>query len=182
VFALAAVTTSVASSQTPTAASLDVRPGDRVRVLAAESSDTALIGTIAAVRGDGIVFRPEHQHDTSAIPFAHLRQLDVSQGRSAHPVAGLLIGLAAGAVGGAVLGEASSTPANNGFREAGTVGGAVLGGAAGALIGVVTGASIHTERWRTVPLHSLVDHEQAGVNLIPSSMGPRLAVRVAVRF
>jgi hypothetical protein len=61
--------------------------------------------------------------------------------------------------------------------------GAIVGGVAGALIGVVSGALIHTERWRAlVPLQSLVDHAQAGVNLIPSSTGPRLAARVAIRF
>jgi hypothetical protein len=184
-FALAAATSSVASSQgtgTPTATSLDVRPGDRVRVVAAEYGDTEQIGTIAAVGDDGIVLRGEGQDDSLRIPFTHLRQLDVSQGRSAHPVTGLVIGLAAGALGGGVRGEAS----NNGFvklRGVGAATGALLGGAAGALIGGVTGALIHTERWRTlVPLHSLVDHAQAGVNLIPSPMGPRPAVRVAVRF
>jgi hypothetical protein len=56
-------------------------------------------------------------------------------------------------------------------------------GTVAALALVVTGALIHTERWDTlVPLHTLVDHVQAGVNLIPSPMGPRLAARVAVRF
>jgi hypothetical protein len=196
-FALSTVTSSVASSQgtgTPTAANLDVRPGDRVRVVAPEYGDTAQIGTIAAVGDDGIVLRGERQDDSRTIPFAHLRQLDVSQGHSAHPVTGLVIGLAAGAVGGAVLGLSTPIPRlfpayDGGIPLPGvsrgglTATGALLGGVAGAVIGVVTGALIHTERWDTlVPLHSLADHAHASVDLIPSPMGPRLAARVAVRF
>lgn len=91
-FALDTVTSSAASSQVtkkPTATSLDVEAGDRVRVVAAEYGDTPQICTIAAVRGDGIVFRPERQDDTLAIPVAHLGQLDVSQGRFARPVTGM---------------------------------------------------------------------------------------------
>jgi hypothetical protein len=90
--ALDTVTSSAASSQVtkkPTATSLDVEAGDRVRVVAAEYGDTPQICTIAAVRGDGIVFRPERQDDTLAIPVAHLGQLDVSQGRFARPVTGM---------------------------------------------------------------------------------------------
>jgi len=187
-FALAAATSSVASSQatgTPTATSLDVRPGDRVRVVAPESGDTAQIGTIAAVGADGIVLRGKGQDDSLRIPFAHLRQLDVSNGRSAHPVAGLVIGLAGGALAGAVLADAnySNKELNLVSRGTGDAILAAVGGAAGALIGGVTGALIHTDRWFTlVPLHSLVGHAQAGVTLIPSSMGPRPALRVAVRF
>ncbi len=177
----------VASSQatgTPTPTSLDVRPGDRVRVLTAQYSDTAQIGTIAAVRGDSIFFRPEHQHDSLPIPFAHLWQLDVSQGRSAHPLAGLVIGVTAGALVGVGLAEASYT--TSGFYSSrGTLAaeGVLVGGVPGALIGVVSGALIHTDRWRTlVPLHSLADRVHARIHVIPSSMGLRPAVRVAVRF
>jgi hypothetical protein len=187
VIALAAITSSVASSQVtgiPTATSLDIRPGDRVRVVAPESGDTARIGTIAAIGDDGIVLRGERRDESLSIPFAHLRQLDVSQGRSAHALAGLGIGLAVGALAGAASFEGSYGPTSL-FQSRGTLAaeGALVGAVPGALIGVVTGALVHTDRWRTlVPLHSLVGHVQAGVNLIPSSMGPRPAVRVAVRF
>jgi hypothetical protein len=196
-FALAAATSSVASSQAasiPTPASLYVSPGDRVRVVAPEYGDIARIGTIAAVGDDGIVLRGKGQDDSLAIPFAHLGRLEVSQGRSDHLLAGLGIGLAAGALGGAVIGHngrgyTELAAVREAFgplspsRGPSTFIGALVGGAAGALIGGVTGALIHTERWRTVvPLHSLADRVQARINVTPSPMGLRPAVRVAVRF
>jgi hypothetical protein len=185
--ALATVTTSTASSQATggsTATNLDISPGDRVRVVAAEYGDAPQIATIAAVRGDGIVFRRERQDDTLLIPFAHLGHLDVSDGRRTHVGAGLGIGLAGGALVGALAGRASYS--KNDFPllfspVALTAGGAVLGGLAGAVIGGIVGA-IPTERWRTVPLNSRVDDAQASVNLVPSPKGPRLAVGVALRF
>jgi hypothetical protein len=184
--ALAAADSSAASSQAPggsTATSLDISSGDRVRVVAAEYGDAPQIATIAAVRGDGIVFRRERQDDTLLIPFAHLGQLDVSEGRRTHVGAGLGIGLAGGALVGALVFRESYNK-NDFFSPspgALTAGGAVLGGLAGAVIGGIIG-SISTERWRTGPLNSRVDDPRASVDLIPSSKGPRLAVRVAVPF
>ena len=136
VIALAAITSSVASSQVtgiPTATSLDIRPGDRVRVVAPESGDTARIGTIAAIGDDGIVLRGERRDESLSIPFAHLRQLDVSQGRSAHALAGLGIGLAVGALAGASSFEGSYGPTSL-FQSRGTL------AAEGALVGAVPGA------------------------------------------
>jgi hypothetical protein len=166
-----------------------------VRVVAANYGDAPQIGTVAAVHGDSIVLRREHQGDSPTIAFAQMARLDVSHGRHAHPFTGLGIGFVGGVLAGAVVGlaayQASSCALPNlgvgcGLRVLGpgnnAAAGAVLGGAAGALIGLVTGSFIHTERWHTQSLGPLLEHTQVGVTLVPSPQGRRVALLFAARF
>jgi hypothetical protein len=177
------------------AARLGIAPGTRVRLLTANYGDAPQIGTVAAVHGDSIVLRREHQGDSSTIAFAQMARLDVSQGRHAHPFAGLGIGVAGGAVAGAVVGLAAYQTSSCalptlgfgcGLRVLGpgnnAAAGAVLGGAAGALIGLVTGSFIHTERWHTQSLSPLLEHTRVGVTLMPSPQGRRVTLLIAARF
>jgi hypothetical protein len=188
----AAVTSSARSQtgRTLTPESLGIVPGARARLIVSDYGEDLQTGTVTAVRGDSIVFRRDKAGDSLTIGFAHVGRLDVGRGRHARPITGLGLGFLAGAAAGAIAGAATyQKPActNDSFCldfgvGANVAGGAVLGGAGGALVGLIAGAFIHTERWRTVSLNGLLDHPQAGIALIPSRSGPRLALRVAARF
>jgi hypothetical protein len=193
---LAGMSASVTSSARPqtgrtlTAESLGIVPGARARLIVSDYGEDLQTGTVTAVRGDTIVFRRDQAGDSLAIGFVHVGRLDIGRGRHARPFTGLGLGFLVGAAAGAIAGAATyQKPActNDSFCldfgvGANVAGGAVLGGAGGALVGLIAGAFIHAERWRTVSLNGLLDHPQAGIALIPSRSGPRLALRVAARF
>jgi hypothetical protein len=194
---MGAAVTSAARSQTASALtpeSFGIVPGARARLIVSDYGEDPQTGTVTAVRGDSIVFRRDQAGDSLTIGFAHVGRLDISRGRHARPITGLGLGFLAGAAAGALAGAAAyhkpRCPSANdgfcGFLDFGVGGnaaaGAVLGAAGGALVGLIAGSVIHTDRWRTVSLNGLLDHPQAGIALVPSRSGPRLAVRVAARF
>jgi hypothetical protein len=184
---MSAAVTSAAQPQTGrtlTPESLGIVPGARARLIVSDYGEAPQTGTVTAVRGDSIVFRRDQAGDSLTIGFAHVGRLDVSRGRRTRPLTGLGLGFLAGAGAGALAGAA--TYHKSSFIDFG-VGvnvavGAVLGAAGGAVVGLIAGSVIHTERWHTVSLNGLLDHPQAGIALIPSRSGPRLALRVAARF
>jgi hypothetical protein len=158
-----------------------------------EFGDAPQAGTVTAVRGDSFVFRRDKAGDGLTVGYTHVARLDVGRGRHARTLTGLALGLLGGAAAGAALGAATyhapSPCTNNPFcglvlftQGESVAGGAALGAAGGALLGTIIGAVIHTERWRPVSLNGLLDHPQAGIAMIPSPSGPRMALRVAARF
>jgi hypothetical protein len=193
---MAAAGTSSAWSQTRgtlTPESLGIVSGARARLMIPEYGEARQVGTVIAVRGDSIVFRRDAAGDTLIVGFTHVAKLDLSRGRHPRPISGLAIGFVSGAAAGAIVFAASTPKAIpcNGqtlfcgrFFGAGAYAafGAVTGGLGGALLGTVIGAVVHTERWRTVSINRLLHDPQAGIALIPSQSGPRLALRLAARF
>ena len=189
---MGAAVTSAARSQTArtlTPESLGIVPGARARLIVSDYGEDLQTGTVTAVRGDSLVFRRDKAGDSLTVGFVHVGRLDVSRGRHARPLSGLGLGFLAGAAAGAVAGAGAyhrqpCTGTNDVFGcgvgdlgVGGTAaGGAVLGGLGGALVGLIAGSVIHTERWRTVSLNGLLDHPQAAIAVVPSRSGPRLAV------
>jgi len=181
----------VAQGEAQDVESLGIATGTRVRVIA-DSGDAPVVGTIADVRRDGIVFRRQSQLDTQTISYSHLADLEVSQGLHAHPITGFVVGFFGGAAVGAIYGAASYSepkcPPMSFFcfnpitRSQTAEAGALLGALGGGIIGVITGGSIHTERWRKVPLASVLSHSLASVSVAPTAGGPRLAARFGARF
>ncbi len=197
---MAAAVTSPARAQTGgtpvTAESLGILRGARARLVVSDYGEDPQTGTITAVRGDSFVFRRDKAGDSQTVAYTHVAQLDVSGGRHARTLTGLVVGLLGGAAAGAGLGVATyHTPppcTNNPFcglfvgfggsQGSNAAGGAAVGAAAGALLGTIVGAIIHTEQWHAVSINGLLDHPRADIAVIPSQSGPRLALRVAARF
>jgi hypothetical protein len=183
--ALSTVVAPSAAAQTltgQTAAQLGLVPGVRVRVVETDSARSSQTGLLAAMVDNGIVLRAEHRSDSLTIRFARMERLEVSRGRHGHVLAGLAIGLAAGAGVGAVW--AASTYRSGGFQfikqgDDALIGG-ILGGMVGGVAGLVTGALVRTERWHTVWVNTLVTHTDAGITMVPSPTGSRLGVRIAL--
>jgi hypothetical protein len=172
------------------AAGQGVVPGARARLVTA-TSDTSQTGTISDVRPDGFGFRREGQADNTPVGFASLTQLEIGQGRHANPLLGLAIGAAAGAGIGAIAGAATyrnSNPCPAGgqsfcFGSITTQGedaalGAILGAVGGGAIGLVTGFIVHTERWRKVPLGSLLAQRHTSLIVTPTRTGLRFGLRI----
>jgi hypothetical protein len=178
-------------SRESSGAALGIVPGARVRLTAADSGDTRQVGTVIGVHQDSVAVRREPQRDTLMVGFAHLTALELSEGRHAHPVTGLAIGFLGGAAIGAILAAAAYHKSTEtcppyafgcGFGDFGAganaAAGAILGAVGGAVVGVITGFIVHTERWRKVPLASLLARSQTGFLLTPSPTGLRLAMRI----
>ena len=111
-------------------------------------------GTLIALKSDTLVLREKENTVQRTIPLAHVKRLDLSQGRASHgkgALKGAAIGFLAGggATGGAVLGVAET------FGE--LTGAFLLGAIPGALVGSGIGALAGGERWEQVPLPVQVD-------------------------
>ncbi|HKQ20240.1 MAG TPA: hypothetical protein VJW75_10895 [Candidatus Eisenbacteria bacterium] len=146
---------------------LSVTTPELIRVLSGDplSADQShrdqFIGTLRARRDDDVVIRVGSPATELAVPVNSVRRIEVSLGRHGRAGRGALIGLGAGALGGALAGLIVCSGGNcesSGITgETGLVtmvlglGGAVVGTGVGAL----TGSLIRSERWRTVELHDL---------------------------
>ncbi len=161
-----------------------VPTGSRVRFLTAGADDKPQIGTVTAAMGDVVTIRAESGGQLHTYTSSQLTRLDVSGGRHAHPVRGLVIGMFVGAATFAAVGAAAESsprkslfPGPNG-AEVGALGGAIAGAPVGAVVGVVTGAAIHTERWDPVSL----GQSRVGIAIMPSPRDRGIALRLALGF
>jgi hypothetical protein len=163
--------------------------GSRVRFSTANDGDASRVAIVSAVRGDSLVLLRDGSAESITVPFDQMTQLDVSSGRRDRMGAGLGVGLVAGAAIGGLLGAATyQKPSCNsgdffcGLGDVGAggsaAGGAILGGVGGALVGLLIGSIVHTERWDAVPLPALVRHSHADLTLLPAGRGARLTVRL----
>jgi hypothetical protein len=160
----------IASQQSPA-----VKAGDRVRVIAPSVSGSPFVGTLVALEADSLVV-----HDTVntwRLSLASVEQVDLSRGRKSHALLGAGIGLLVGAGVGALAGSScEQVMYDTGITQGECIAiGAAAFGAAGALLGAVTGALVRTERWAQVPLDRLK------VSLAPAN-GRALTFSVAFRF
>ncbi len=145
------------SAAWPEAVAQKVAPlqlGQRVRVHSALARTPELIGGVQAMSADTLVVRQVDGAGAStatAIPLAYISQLEVSRGQHSRWARGLLIGLAAGATTGVILG--ASSDGNWLFSKSDlALMGAVVMAPVGGLVGLVVGALTKTERWETVAL------------------------------
>ena len=98
--------------------------------------------------------------ETLVLPRTSITKLEVSQGRKSRPGAGIgygaLVGLATGALGGAILCKSDYACSNPNQEEGDmtplfALGGAALGAVAGGVVGGIIGASHSGEQWEQVP-------------------------------
>ncbi len=136
-------------------ADTSVAPGDTVRVTAPDLGIEKQQATFQALRGDTLAVTAD---SAMALSLSSVTRLDVFGGRRSNPGRGAAIGAAvgvtAGFITGLALGGGCSDSACISDAGAGVIV-AVVFGAGGALLGVVTGAFIKTDRWEEVPLDEI---------------------------
>ncbi len=130
-----------------------LQPGQRVRVHSALARTPELIGGVQSVGPDTLVVRyvDGGASMATAIPLAYVTRLEVSRGQRSHWVRGLVIGLAAGATTGVILGATSEGDWLFSKSDLALMG-AVVMAPIGGLVGLGIGALMRTERWETVSL------------------------------
>lgn len=154
-----------------------VQPGQRVRVHSALARTPELIGGVQAIGPDTLVVRYVEGGGASAataIPLAYISQLEVSRGQHSRWLRGLVIGLAAGATTGVILGATSEGDWLFSKSDLALMGAVVMAPVGGA-VGLVVGALTKSERWETVP----VPRPVKGVTLGPkprAALGLRLTL------
>ena len=139
-------TSAVAQTAPPSTWPLD--SGSRVRVVAVGIGERARTGTLVSTSPDTLVVN-EPRNAAFTVAATDVVKLDVSRGKRTHRAKGALIGLLAGAAGGALLGTATYSPPKcttgdwcfDFGQEFAASAGALLGGIVGTLVGYSIGAS-----------------------------------------
>ncbi|HEY4321331.1 MAG TPA: hypothetical protein VGM77_09160 [Gemmatimonadales bacterium] len=136
-------------------------PGARVRIITADSGRAAdhQIGVLQSVRGDTVRYLRASDSTPGVAMLGSRVRLEQSTGSVAHPAVGLFIGAMVGAVGsiGRPRGDDGGLPAAGGMF-------------AGAVVGFLVGAVLHTDRWEPVQVGEMA--------LDVSASGPGLAIRI----
>jgi hypothetical protein len=151
---LALLLGSVALTEAVAQQSILVQPGQRVRVQSALARTPELIGGVQAISPDTLVVRHDVGAGASAataIPLIYITRLEVSRGQHSRWLTGLVVGLAAGATTGVILGATSESDFLFSKSSMALMGAVVMAPIGGA-VGLVVGALTKTERWETVPL------------------------------
>ncbi len=150
--------------------------GSRARLLAPALGPRRQVGTVVEVRGDTLLFTPDHQSTPALVPTESVTEIEMSRGMHSHVLAGAGLGFLAGAVTGGVIGYAlaHTPPSDDGDYGplVGAVGAVILGGVGvgvGALIG-----SRQTERWERLRL-------PISIGLLPSTDAIGLSVEFALK-
>ncbi|HEY3280393.1 MAG TPA: hypothetical protein VGJ83_07750 [Gemmatimonadales bacterium] len=121
--------------------------GQRVRVTAPASSPARITGTFIGIRSDSVVVAgPEGER---AVPRSAVLRLDVSRGPKTNAGTGALIGM--GVVGAAGLVACGGCFASDDGGGANFLLVLFPSLAGGALIGVLIGSGVHSDRWEPVP-------------------------------
>jgi hypothetical protein len=139
-----------APAQTTRVDPLAIPTGTEARITETSAPQTRLRVTMMATDQDTLRFHLLRQADQRAVPWREVNQMDVVGGSHGHFWQGLGIGLAAGAIIGAIAGS-SGASGNDGETPAamGALG-AIGGGIAGAIAGGVIGIIYRTDRWMPV--------------------------------
>lgn len=158
--AVALATPLLSVAQTPIKSDWPLDSGARVRILTPFLGDHSQTVTVVSATRDMLVFRQGSEPATQSVGTPQITRLEVATGTHANKLKGALIGLLAGAAGGAIFGSATSQrPApcqpqqfclNLDFgRGAATAAGAAAGAVVGTLAGMLIG--IHqTDTWTPV--------------------------------
>lgn len=124
------------------------------------------------------------------IPYRSIRHIEVARGTIAHPVEGMLIGGAGGALIGGLIGSAAYSPCtstefmgcimNPASKSESARIGAISGGLFLGLFGLLIGASSPTTHWQSVQIPV-----PASISIVPSQFGnsgyhPMVTVRLPI--
>ena len=156
-----------------------VSAGARVRVVDTGTHASLLKGTFVRVAADSVFVTASDS--TAFMMLGGPHQLQVSGGRHGHPFKGMGIGFVAGAGLGAIIGSAtySDSDCADAFfcnKKINTGVDAIGGALLGLLVGGIVGASVKTEKWRSI------DHRTVRVAVVPSrSRTLQLAVAITTR-
>ena len=134
--------------------SIQLEPGARVRLVTSALPEDQRVVRIVSTGRDTISFRSERAPITRTVAVRDITAIEVSTGKRRHTLRGAMIGLAAGAGVGAVIGYATYEECEGWcmFAPSSPSGSAALNATAGGLIGLVTGTAIgfltRTEKWQ----------------------------------
>ncbi|HEX6746348.1 MAG TPA: hypothetical protein VF092_03460 [Longimicrobium sp.] len=146
----------------------------RVRITTSRWQARHFVGTVQQSTADSVMLRTADS--LVAIPRDRVRRVEVPAGRRRHVVTGMMIGLVAGATGGALVAVAGCGPGSdcqNDFAAITTP----VGAGVGTILGAGIGALVTGERWA-----DFADHPAAvGITPAPSWRGMTVAVRVTTR-
>jgi len=143
----------IAAPSAQAQANPDIRIGNRARITSPEVSGGRTAGVLERSTSDTVVLSGHPISRTS------IARIEVYAGRKSYGLAGAGVGL----VVGAGLGAVSCTDYCD--SDVGPAVPAILGGLLGALVGgVVGGLFIHSDRWKTTSLESLLIQPAAGPN------------------
>ena len=140
--------------------------GARVRLRLHSDREFIYQGVLLAPVGDSVIVRVPGE-PTLRVPRSGVRQLQVGTrgSRTTSTLAGIGIGLFAGAAIGAVVGQATTRPDDFFGPEFGAAVGATLLGVAGGVTGGIVGYNRGSTAWRDVPLSASVGLRGARVSI-----------------
>ena len=128
------------------------------------------IGIIRAYQDDSITLETS-PGTLTAFRLSPAAVLEISRGHKKNTGRGAVIGAIIGGAGLAIVGAADCAGDDDGFFEMSAgecaAGGALVGGGAGALIGMLIGSQIESERWEEIPRWS-GDEPAPGVPVVRS--------------
>ena len=156
---LVLVAANVAAAQTAPVKDWPLDTGSKVRVLSPALGPSFQSGYLMSKATDTLVIRPQ-KGAAFSVSTNQITTLQVVRGTHTNKAKYSLIGFVLGALGGAVIGAATYSPAkctegtfciDLASRSFDTAAGAILLGGVGTLVGFVAGA-VPKENWISVPL------------------------------
>jgi hypothetical protein len=129
-----------------------LEPGSRIRVRAPDAGANKLVGAYLGTVADTLRVQMEELSSVRSIPFSSVVALEASRGRKSNALKGMGLGFVGGAGAGLVVGLAVDRGDDDASRLQLIGLGAGFFGACGAVVGLLTGAMITSERWEEVPL------------------------------
>jgi hypothetical protein len=141
---------------------VQLESGARVRHVSSKLPAEQQVVRIVSTVNDTVVFRPERYPGTRSLSLSEISAVDVSDGQRRNMLRGAMIGLAAGAGVGAIVGYATYEPCEGFciFGPSSPEGAAGWGGAAGGVMGLLVGTTIgffvQSEKWRRVQTNTAV--------------------------
>lgn len=168
------VLSAVLASSALAAQSRPILEGSRVRLTVPGHPLDGRVALLDGIQDDAVTVRPLLDTAESVrIERRRISRIEMWEGRHGNALRGMVIGAGAGALGGAIAGLASG----DGFiftKEEAAGMGALLFGAAGAVGGLMIGATIMTDRWTEAELGG------ASLSIQPTVDGSRPGVRVRI--
>ncbi|HKI46696.1 MAG TPA: hypothetical protein VKA08_15310 [Balneolales bacterium] len=165
-----------------------ISKGDIVRVSSPILGDKMVRGKVVNISSQSIeIVSNGADFDIS---YSSIKHIEVARGTIAHPVEGILIGGASGALIGGLIGSVAYSPCTSeeimgcfmspGSKSESAKIGAISGGLLLGLFGLLIGATSHTTQWQSVPI--LVP---ASISIVPSQFDnggyhPMVTVRLPI--
>lgn len=165
-----------------------ISKGDIVRISSPTFGDKMVRGKVVNISSQSMeIVSNGADFDIS---YSSIKHIEVARGTIAHPVEGMLIGGASGALIGGLIGSSAYSPCTSdeflgclmspGSKSESAKIGAISGGVFLGLFGLLIGASSHTTQWQSVPI--LVP---ASISIVPtqfdnSGFHPMVTVRLPI--